>query len=141
MNFWDTSALIALILGQNAAEEVDSIITLDNELTIWWGTELEASSAIVRLSRGKHISEVRKTHALQQTRAMLNEAVEIPPTVELRNEALRAVCIHALTAGDALQLAAALIWAEHNPRGLGFVCLDDRLREAAYREGFEVLPR
>lgn len=141
MNFWDTSALISLILGQNAAEEIDSIITLDNELTIWWGTELEASSAIVRLARGRHISEARNTHALQQTRNILKEAVEIPPTIELRNEAHRAVRIHALTAGDALQLAAALVWAEHNPRGLGFVCLDDRLREAAWREGFEVLPR
>ena len=42
--------------------------------------------------------------------------------------------------GDSLQLAAALVWADHRPTGLGFACLDRRLRRAAAQEGFEVLP-
>ena len=45
-----------------------------------------------------------------------------------------------LRAANALQLVAALIWAQESPQGLEFVCLDQNLREAALREGFSILP-
>jgi hypothetical protein len=32
------------------------------------------------------------------------------------------------------------VWADDSPAGEAFVCLDDRRREAAGREGFQVLP-
>jgi hypothetical protein len=41
---------------------------------------------------------------------------------------------------DALQLAAALVAASDQPAGHDFVCSDVRLRQAAAREGFRVLP-
>ena len=41
---------------------------------------------------------------------------------------------------DALQLAAAEVWAGQPSAGYTFVCLDHRLRDAASREGFEVMP-
>jgi hypothetical protein len=43
-----------------------------------------------------------------------------------------------LRTGDALQLAAALLWSEGNAGDI--VCLDTSLRDAAEREGFRVLP-
>jgi hypothetical protein len=43
-------------------------------------------------------------------------------------------------AADTLQLAASLVWCRERPVGRSFVCLDARLREAAVREGFSVLP-
>ena len=46
-----------------------------------------------------------------------------------------------LLAADAMQLAAALVWADGNPDQRGFVCLDQRLREAARSEGFSLFPR
>lgn len=47
---------------------------------------------------------------------------------------------HALRAADALQLAAARLWARYL-RGPGpFVCYDVRLREAAAAEGFLPCP-
>jgi hypothetical protein len=45
-----------------------------------------------------------------------------------------------LRATDALQLAAALVWCDETPRGEPFVCLDERLGDAARREGFRLLP-
>jgi hypothetical protein len=39
-----------------------------------------------------------------------------------------------------LALAAALVWAGGRPARHGLVCLDERLREAAAREGFAILP-
>ena len=44
----------------------------------------------------------------------------------------------ALRAADALQLAAALVWAKQLPRKRLFVCFDGRLAEAAGKEGFTV---
>jgi len=48
--------------------------------------------------------------------------------------------LHTLRAADALQLSAAIVTAEHNPETLAIVCLDNRLRMAAEKEGFIVLP-
>jgi hypothetical protein len=48
--------------------------------------------------------------------------------------------MHPLRAADAFQLAAALLWCEEDPSRETFVCLDDRLLEAARREGFRILP-
>ena len=65
---------------------------------------------------------------------------EIRPSTAIRDRAIRLLAIYSPSAADALQLAAALTWAEDRPAGRAFVCLDDRLREAAHREGFTVLP-
>ena len=65
---------------------------------------------------------------------------EILPEDALREEALRIVRLYPLRAADALQLAAAIIWAGHRSQGKAFVCLDDRLRESALVEGFQLVP-
>jgi hypothetical protein len=57
----------------------------------------------------------------------------------VRRTAERLLRTHPLRAADALQLAAALIAADHDPTSLAIVCLDERLRVAARREGFIVL--
>jgi hypothetical protein len=61
-------------------------------------------------------------------------------TARLRGLAEQALTTHPLRAADALQLASALIWCGSQPRGRTFVCLDERLRTAASRSGFVLLP-
>ncbi|MDY7036218.1 MAG: hypothetical protein SV375_08680 [Thermodesulfobacteriota bacterium] len=51
----------------------------------------------------------------------------------------RLLCLHPLRAADPFRLAAALIWAEKYPIEHHFVCLDNRLRDAARDEGFTLL--
>jgi len=72
--------------------------------------------------------------------AFLEDSHVIAPGDQLRDRAHRLLAVHALRAADALQLAAALVWADERPAGLEFVSLDDRLGEAARREGFRVVP-
>lgn len=48
--------------------------------------------------------------------------------------------MHALSAADALHRGAALVLVEERTQGVGFVSFDERLREAAAREGFESIP-
>ena len=69
-----------------------------------------------------------------------NRSAEIGPSQNLRDHALRLVAVHPLRTADALQLAAAVIWREARTANAGFACLDDRLRAAALREGFDVVP-
>ena len=52
---------------------------------------------------------------------------------------MRFLRVHALRAGDALLLAAAFVAAERRPGALEVVMLDDRLADAARKEG--VCPR
>lgn len=54
--------------------------------------------------------------------------------------AARAAAHHALRAYDAVQLASALAVCELDPRCDRFACFDTKLRRAASRAGFELLP-
>jgi len=58
----------------------------------------------------------------------------------VREQAQRALRLHPPRAADSLQLAAALVAATHQPGALPFVCLDERLDDAAVRERFETYP-
>jgi hypothetical protein len=64
---------------------------------------------------------------------------EVAPSESLRRSAERLLRVHSLRAADSLQLAAALVAANHDPQSIEFVCLDARLAAAAQREGFAVL--
>jgi len=55
----------------------------------------------------------------------------------VRARARRLLEIHPLSAADAMHLAAALLVTEERTSGVGFVTFDDRLAEAAEREGFQ----
>lgn len=141
MSFWDTSALLPIFLPQHTSHGLAALAAADEGMVVWWGTMIETHAALARLARTGEIDGPAKEGFLEQMTALLALAAEIAPTEGVRSMACRCLRLHGLTAADALQLAAALIWAEHDPAGMGFVCLDERLREAARREGFGVLPR
>jgi predicted nucleic acid-binding protein len=80
------------------------------------------------------------TRALEVLRELADAWAEIPPGDRLRDRALRLLRVHDLRAADALQLAAAVLLSADAPESLPFVCLDQRLRDAASREGFALVP-
>jgi len=139
--FSDSSALLSLILEQDVTDELKALLSDHPSLVIWWGTKVELISGASRLIRANSINELTSTRILSRIDALASAANEIEPSLELRNTACRILRLHDLRAADSLQLAAALIWADHHPSGLAFICLDKRLREAAAREGFDVLPK
>lgn len=141
MTFWDTSALLSLLAGQHGGPVLKILIEEDPDLTLWWGTRVELTSGVCRLRRENLIDDVTLSGLLTRIEIITSEADQIEPTEQVRTASIRVLRVHELRAADALQLAAALIWTEHDPAGTGFVCLDKRLREAAEREGFDVLPK
>ena len=99
---------------------------------------LGSRSALARLEREQRLTE----QEVAQSARLLDEAArrwtEVPPIERVRDQASRLLRVHPLRAADALQLAAALVLSDFEPRALPLVTLDDRLATAARREGFDV---
>lgn len=141
MIFWDSSALLSIIASQSAKTDLMALFESDPSIVLWWGTCVELSSGLCRLHRENAIDDAALSELLRATQQIVYDADEIEPSEELRQTSIRILRIHNLRAADSLQLAAALIWADRKPNGSKFVCLDKRLREAAEKEGFEILPK
>jgi predicted nucleic acid-binding protein len=106
---------------------------------VWWATVVECRSALQRRNRETLFPRGVLDSALRRLERLLEECDTVPPTEEVRRRAGRLLAVHTLRAGDALQLGAALVFANAENAD-DFVCLDDRLRDAASKEGFRVLP-
>jgi predicted nucleic acid-binding protein len=140
MRFWDSSAIIPLCLRERASEAIKGVMKGDEDVVVWWITRIECLSALSRRKREGVLSPGDETKARAVLSAIGTAWSEVQPTETVRLRAERLLSIHPLRAADALQLAAALLWAQETPRGLEFVCLDQNLREAALKEGFSIQP-
>jgi len=138
--FWDSSALITLLAAQPGASELEKIARDAPSMVLWWGTRVELASGACRLRRSGNLDERKQHDLFGMIERVTSDADQIEPTEQVRAASIRVLRVHSLRAADALQLAAALAWTDHSPSGAPFVCLDKRLREAAEREGFTVLP-
>ena len=140
MKFWDSSAVIALCVDEPTSAGIRSVLRGDPSLVAWWSTRTECLSGLLRRSREGSISGKGLADARAALTALANTWVEVQPSEAVRSGAERLLAAHALRAADALQLAAALVWCGGQARGAEMVAFDSRLREAASREGFGVLP-
>lgn len=139
MRFWDSSALVPLLVAESGSVSVMQAYEGDPELVVWWVTEVECVSALARLEREGSLLGASMAAALQRLDALAMAWHEVQPIGRLRQTAVRLLRMHPLRSADALQLAAALMTAEDHPATLPFVTLDDRLALAAEREGFTVV--
>ena len=139
--FWDSSALVPLLLAEQRSAEMEALQGSDGDPAIWWTCQVECQSAVYRRYRKAQFPPAILDQALKRLEELIEDADIIPPADPLRRRAGRLLALHPLSAADALQLAAALVWCDEQPTGVSFICLDDRLREAARREGFHLLPR
>lgn len=140
MRFWDSSAIIPLVVSEKDSPLARTLSTDDTDMMVWWGSAVECASAVHRLRREGVFDSAETARILARLTTVLEAANTVEPGDEPRTRALRLLGVHPLRAADALQLAAALLWSRDQPTGRGFVCLDERLRAAAAGEGFEVLP-
>ena len=140
MRFWDTSAVVSLCVTDPRCATVKSILVKDPSMVVWWVTRTECVSAFVRQAREGDLRVAGERQARQVLEALAESWIEIQPTETVRGAAERLLAVHPLRAADAFQLAAAVEWCQRQTRGAGLVSFDARLREAAYREGFSLLP-
>jgi len=139
LRFWDSSAVVPLLVDEPTTDAVRAVLEEDPTMLVWWGTELECVSAIARLERQGDLASDAIVMALQRLEALAGGWHEVQPVEGVRRAARRALRVHSLRTADALQLAAATIGSEGQPASLDVVSLDDRLSDAARREGYAVL--
>ncbi len=136
MKFWDSSAIVPLLVGEATTEAMQAIAADDPLMLVWWATPVECVSAIARLERDGSLTTDGATVALERLDALAGAWHEVQPIEAARIAARRLLRVHPLRAADALQLAAAVVASEGNPASLEIITLDDRLMDAARREGF-----
>ena len=139
MRFWDSSAVIPLLVDEGSTRSVMSEIERDPDMIVWWGTQVECVSALARVERDAKLDGAGMTAAVDRLDGLIRAWQEIQPADRVRQTATRLLRVHVLRAADALQLGAAIAAAEDRPASLEIVTLDDRLAKAARREGFKVV--
>ncbi len=139
MRYWDASALVPLVIREPASEQVRDWLRRDPIVVTWAWTSVELVSTVERRSRLGDLDRAQRRACLDRFEEVARRWDEVVDLHSVRVRALALLARHPLRPADAGQLAAALLAAEDDPRTLPFVCLDERLAEAAEREGFRVL--
>lgn len=140
MRFWDSSAVVPLLVDEPTTDAVRAALEENPTMLVWWATEIECVSAIARLERQGDLAADATLVALDRLDALAGGWHEVQPVESVRRAAKRALRVHSLRTADALQLAAAIVGSEGQPATLDVISLDDRLTDAARREGFAVVP-
>ena len=140
MRFWDTSALVPLLLEEATSPITDAWVAEDPQVVIWTLTPVELSSAVHRRVREGSIGEPEALLLDPRIDELAARAHHIVDVEAVKTRARRLLRLHALRAADALQLGAALQWAGADPGGRVLHTFDPRLGIAAAREGFSVVP-
>lgn len=136
MKFWDTSALLPLLVEEASTDLREKQLGDDPEVAVWYGAPVEIESALSRRERDGALPAGIRKAAESRLSVLAGLWMEVNPTVQVRTRAIRALRVHSLRAADAFQLAAALVLSRENPNNLPFLTADSRLRDAAHREGF-----
>lgn len=140
MRFWDSSAVVPLLVAQAASPQVDVWLSEDPELALWTLTAVEISSALRRLVREGILGEREANVAESRADELIGTSHVVVNVEAVKVQARRLLRLHTLRAADATQLGAAMEWANGRPTGRFFCTLDAQLALAAAREGFHVVP-
>jgi uncharacterized protein len=139
VRFWDTSALLALVVAEPETARAERWLRADPGVLVWTLTRIELLSALARRRREGPALARRLAGARAEVVSAWEHWTEVTALEPVRRHAERLVETHPLRAGDALQVAAAIVAAEERPESIEFVTFDRRQAEAAEREGFRVL--
>lgn len=140
MIFWDSSALLPLIVHEASSAAMMEVARADPEMVVSWITHCECFSALARLEREGTLTEAAFDETHHRLVAFSQSWYVVTPGSQLLVECKRVLRLHALRSGDAIQLASAILAADRTPSNLKIAVLDSRLRSAAKREGLGVIP-
>jgi uncharacterized protein len=139
VKFWDTSALVPLIVDEPATETMRRLISRDRDVIVWMLTGVELLSTLGRLGRAApELMDVLPGVRLEAM-DLFKRWATVTHVEGVRRRAERLVGVHPLAAADAMQLGAALIASGDRPETLDFVTLDRHLGRCAQLEGFRVV--
>jgi len=140
MRFWDSSALVPLLVHEKESELCAEAYRSDREILIWTLSKVEVFSALCRRMRDGALDDQAFETARNRMNDLFDTVYEVAAVDRVKERAMRLLRVHPIRAADALQLAAILVATQEKVDRLPVMCLDDRLAEAAKLEGFEVNP-
>lgn len=140
MKFWDSSAILPLLVEEPTSKGIRKIFDEDDEVAIWWGSDVECISALARKEREAKLTPAQFALAEKNLNDFIENSIIITPSSELKKFARRLLRTHALRAADALQLAAAMVLAGDDVSELTMITFDERLKVSAQREGIQSIP-
>ena len=140
MKFWDSSAIVPLVVDEEETDYCLKTLSDDQEMLIWCLSRLEVMSALCRRVREGALNERYFQVAKRHLSDLIERAYEVKAIEKVRHRTLRLLEVHPLRAADACQLSSALVATQEDPNRLTMVCFDERLKKAAIKEGFIVNP-
>ena len=140
MKFWDSSAIVPLVVYEEETDYCLKTLSDDQEMLIWCLSRLEVMSALCRRVREGALNQRYFQEAKRHLNDLVERAYEVKAIEKVRQRALRLLEVHPMRAADACQLASALVATQEDPDRLVIVCFDQRLKDAAIKEGFIVNP-
>lgn len=138
MRFWDSSAIVPLVVEEASSSACRSLLRRDRAIAVWALSRVEVLFAIWREVRAGNMERVAAIQAGKRLDALSVAWTEVDGLAAARARAERIVAVHPLRAADALQLAAALVLSREKPRW-SFVTGDQQLASVAELEGFDVI--
>jgi len=138
MIFWDSSAVIPLLVSESDTQLRLRQLEKDPIIVVWWGTRVECMSALCRLRRESFLEESNMRDAVVRLHRLEQGWVEVQPAREVKSETDRLLEDYQLRVADSLQLASAIIVRGSCPTRMTFLTGDRRLAQAAKSEGFDL---
>jgi predicted nucleic acid-binding protein len=139
MRFWDSSAIVPIVCAEAASPRCRAWLRTDPNVLVWALAAIEVVSALARRRREGALDGARFATGKQRLTKLERAWHEVTLYDAVRARARRLLETHPLRAADALHLAAALVAVEERPSRVEFVTLDERLADAAAKEGFSIL--
>jgi predicted nucleic acid-binding protein len=141
VKFWDTSAIVPLLIDEPATEAMRGVLARDPDAIVWMLTSVELLSVLGRLGRmTDELADILPAARLDAL-DLFKRCMAVTHIESVQRRAERLVGVHPLAAADAMQLGAALIAAGDRPETLDFVTLDQQLARCAQLEGFRTISK
>jgi predicted nucleic acid-binding protein len=137
MRFFDASALVKRYVRERGSASIRRLLD-EGDVAVSRLSEVEVTSALVRVSREGGISTQQRDRAINTLVSDLAAWTIVEVSSDVAVRARNLLLRHVLRAGDAVQLASALLIAEHLGGLAAFVAHDARLAAAAVVEGVPV---
>ncbi len=102
MRFWDSSAIIPLLVAEKSTPDVIALAVGDREIVVWWATQTECVSAIARVERESSLDAAGTTLAIERLDRLVSAWQEVQPVERIRRTANRLLRTHGLRAGRRL---------------------------------------
>ena len=111
MRYWDASALVPLVVEEEATRRARAWLAEDPTILTWAWTRVELAGAVERRARQGELSQAQRRAALSRFDELARSWDEVVDLFAVRARALALLARHDLRAADAAQLAAALLAA------------------------------